>query len=127
MNTRTGQFSPQMQRFMKALANQTRQDVMFLFNGQEELTVGDVAERLSLAQSAASVHLATLRDAGILTSRREWKTVYYQVHADSVFHSLNELRDYLLVCCPPSSQARATESSRGKEGALDKTDGCECA
>lgn len=99
---------------------------MFLFNGREELTVGDVAERLSLAQSAASVHLATLRDAGILTSRREWKTVYYQVQADSVFASLNELRDYLMVCCPPSSHAMIASSGWDKE-ALDDPDSCGCA
>lgn len=104
MSRNDSQFSPQMQRFMKALASQTRQDVMFLFNDREELTVGDVAERLSLAQSAASVHLSTLREASILTSRKEWKTVYYQVNPDGIFTSLNELHDYLMACCPPRTQ-----------------------
>ncbi|QSB06051.1 ArsR/SmtB family transcription factor [Natronoglycomyces albus] len=103
MNSDDNKFSPHLQRFMKALASQTRQDVMFLFNDREELTVTDVANRLSLAQSAASVHLSTLREAGILTSRREWKAVYYQVNPDGIFNNLDELRDYLMACCPPDA------------------------
>ncbi|WP_433418549.1 ArsR/SmtB family transcription factor [Microtetraspora malaysiensis] len=90
--------------FLKALASDTRQQILFLFTGGVELTVNEVAEKLSLAQSAASTHLAMLRDAGVLTSRREWKTVYYQVNPDGVAQALKDLQATLRACCPPSAE-----------------------
>ncbi|MCC5576285.1 winged helix-turn-helix transcriptional regulator [Microtetraspora sp. AC03309] len=90
--------------FLKALASDTRQQILFLFAGGVELTVNEVAEKLSLAQSAASTHLATLRDAGVLASRREWKTVYYQVNPDGVAQALTDLQVALRACCPPSAE-----------------------
>ncbi len=103
MTTETGPLDADVQGFLKALASTTRQEVMFLFNGDTELTVGEVAERLSIAQSAASAHLATLREAGILISRRDWKTVYYRVDPDGVLKGLDGLREYLMACCPPAN------------------------
>ncbi|QYC41863.1 Transcriptional repressor SdpR [Nonomuraea coxensis DSM 45129] len=87
--------------FLKALASDTRQQILFLFEGGVELTVGEVAERLSLAQSATSTHLATLREGGVLASRREWKTVYYRADPDGVRRALADLQAALAACCPP--------------------------
>ncbi|GGT43505.1 ArsR/SmtB family transcription factor [Nonomuraea spiralis] len=87
--------------FLKALASDTRQQILFLFEGGVELTVGQVAERLSLAQSATSTHLATLREGGVLASRREWKTVYYRANPDGVRQALADLQAALAACCPP--------------------------
>ncbi|GAB3227474.1 hypothetical protein GCM10027447_18630 [Glycomyces halotolerans] len=106
MTTGTGPLDSDVQDFLRALASTTRQEVMFLFNGDAELTVGEVADRLSLAPSAASTHLATLREAGILVSRREWKTVYYRADPDGILKGLDGLRDYLLSCCPPADYGR---------------------
>jgi DNA-binding transcriptional ArsR family regulator len=102
MTTDDGPLDADVQGFLKALASSTRQAVMFLFSGDTELTVGEVAERLSIAQSAASAHLAMLREAGVLTSRRDWKTVYYRVDPEGVLKGLDGLRDYLMACCPPA-------------------------
>ncbi|WP_248963148.1 ImmA/IrrE family metallo-endopeptidase [Sphaerisporangium perillae] len=60
-----------------------------------------VAERMSLAQSATSTHLATLRDGGLLTSRREWKTVYYRADPGRIGRALADLQVSLRACCPP--------------------------
>ncbi|MEX1078724.1 MAG: metalloregulator ArsR/SmtB family transcription factor [Homoserinimonas sp.] len=95
-------FGAEVHGFLKALANPKRQEILFLFQGDTELTVGQVAERLGLAQSATSAHLSTLRETGILTSRREWKTVYYRVDPDRILHAMDGLRTYLLACCPPA-------------------------
>lgn len=101
--------------FLKALASPTRQDIMFHFDSGAELTVTEVADRLKLAQSATSTHLATLRDAGILTARREWKTVYYRANPAGILTNLDNLRDYLLACCPPdcATSGEAVEPSDG--------------
>ncbi len=106
MTTETGPLDAGVQDFLKALASATRQEVMFLFSGDTELTVGEVAKRLSIAPSAASTHLAMLREAGVLASRREWKTVYYRADPEGILRNLDGLRDYLLACCPPADYER---------------------
>lgn len=93
-----------VQRFLKALASESRQQVMLLFTGGAELTVGEVAQRLGIGQSTASEQLALLRDGGILTSRRDGKVVYYRADPVRVTAVLDELREYLERCCVPVSQ-----------------------
>lgn len=97
--------------FLKALASQTRQEIMLLFQGDIELTVSQIANRLDLAQSATSAHLATLRDAGILVARREWKTVHYQANPNGIMRGIDGLRDYLMACCPPTEERECACSS----------------
>ncbi|WP_217707809.1 ArsR/SmtB family transcription factor [Nonomuraea rhodomycinica] len=87
---------------LKALASDTRQQILMLFAGGIELTVNEVAERMSLAQSATSTHLATLRDGGLLTSRREWKTVHYRADPARIGKALSDLQVSLQACCPPT-------------------------
>lgn len=70
-----------------------------LFAGGIELTVNEVAERMSLAQSATSTHLAALRDGGLLSSRREWKTVYYRSDPARIGQALSDLQTALAACC----------------------------
>jgi DNA-binding transcriptional ArsR family regulator len=65
-----------------------------------ELSVGAVASRLKIAQSTASEQLAQLRDGGLLTSRRQGKTVYYRADPASVGAALADLQAYLGSCCP---------------------------
>ncbi|WP_440106718.1 ArsR/SmtB family transcription factor [Streptosporangium sp. H16] len=93
---------------LKAMASDTRQQILMLFSGGIELTVGEVAERMSLAQSAASIHLAMLRDGGMLTSRREWKTVHYRADPGRIGQALADLQVSLQACCPPDACAPDT-------------------
>lgn len=87
--------------FLKALASETRQQVMALFAGGVELSVGEVAERAGLRASTASEHLSLLRRGGLLTSTREGKTVRYRVDSTTIATRLDGLKTYLLLCCPP--------------------------
>ncbi|NKZ02351.1 helix-turn-helix transcriptional regulator [Actinomadura latina] len=87
--------------FLKALASEQRQQMLELFAGGVELSVGTVAERLGVGQSNASQQLALLRRGGLLTSRRDGKQVLYRIDSAAVDRSLTELRDYLRTCCPP--------------------------
>lgn len=68
----------QATNLLKALANENRLMIMCtLLNG--ELSVGELNARVPLSQSALSQHLANLRDAGLVSTRKEAQTVYYQV------------------------------------------------
>ena len=47
--------------------------------GRDPRGVTDLAEHVGLAQSAASQHLAKLRAAGLVTTRRSAQTIYYRL------------------------------------------------
>lgn len=65
-------------RLLKALANPHRLQVLCVL-GDQELSVGELNERIPLSQSALSQHLKVLRQDGLVRTRRESQTVYYQV------------------------------------------------
>ncbi|MFG6082544.1 ArsR/SmtB family transcription factor [Paracoccus litorisediminis] len=44
-----------------------------------EMSVGALQTRVGLSQSALSQHLARLREAGMVATRREAQTVYYRI------------------------------------------------
>jgi DNA-binding transcriptional ArsR family regulator len=61
---------------LKALANEQRLLVLCaLVDGPK--SVGELNDRVDLSQSALSQHLAVLRSAGIVTTRREAQTIWY--------------------------------------------------
>lgn len=65
-------------RLMKMLASEQR--LMLLCRlGKGEASAGELAQYAGLAQSAASQHLAKLRDLGMVATRREAQTIYYRL------------------------------------------------
>jgi DNA-binding transcriptional ArsR family regulator len=88
--------------FLKALASETRQQLLLLFVDGGELTVGEVAERAGIGQSTASEQLALLRHGGLLQSSREGKIVRYRADRGRIATQLADLQDYLSRCCPPA-------------------------
>lgn len=63
---------------LKALANEQR--LMILCNlAGGEMSVGELNARLPLSQSALSQHLAVLREAEIVQTRRDGQTVHYSL------------------------------------------------
>ncbi|MET4901700.1 MULTISPECIES: metalloregulator ArsR/SmtB family transcription factor [unclassified Paenarthrobacter] len=87
------------QRFLKALASETRQQIMLVFAGGESLTVGEVATRCGLGQSTASEQLSLLRQGGLLTAVRQGKSVYYRADTEAIRATLEDLQGYLGRCC----------------------------
>lgn len=65
-------------RLMRALANPSRLVILCLLS-DGEMSVGQINERVPLAQSALSQHLAVLRRDGLVSTRRESQTIYYSV------------------------------------------------
>lgn len=49
-----------------------------------ELSVGAIAEKVSLSQSALSQHLAKLRAMNLVQTRRDRQTIYYRTDAVAV-------------------------------------------
>ncbi len=67
----------------KVFGDTTRIRILYeLFGG--ELCVGDIAEKLSMTQSAISHQLRVLKTSRLVRSRRDGKTVYYALDDEHV-------------------------------------------
>ncbi|TAN00622.1 MAG: transcriptional regulator [Rhizobiaceae bacterium] len=72
-----------MAKLLGALGNTKRFLIMcYLTNG--ELSVGAIADKVQLSQSALSQHLAKLRGLDLVATRRERQTIYYSCKSDDV-------------------------------------------
>ncbi|MEW5985946.1 MAG: metalloregulator ArsR/SmtB family transcription factor [Chloroflexota bacterium] len=83
--------------FAKAIADETRQEIMRLLCCQW-LCVGDVVERMNVTQPTVSHHLAILREAGLVNVQRDGKQVFYTLNQDVV-----------AICCGTIMQNFAPE------------------
>ena len=80
--------------FLKSLAHPARLAIIeYLKKG--EAPVGQMVHDLGIEQSGLSKHLATLRQAGILTSRQEKVSVYYAIRDKDIYHVLRPIAEIL--------------------------------
>jgi len=68
-----------LRRRFQALADDTRLRILLLLGETEELCLCHVQEILELPPSTASRQLALLREAGLVTGRREGKWVHFRL------------------------------------------------
>jgi len=82
---------------LAALAQETRLDIYrrLVEAGPQGLAAGKIAEILGLPSATLSFHLSQLRNAGLIGSRRESRSIIY--HAD--YHRMNDLLIYLTYNC----------------------------
>lgn len=64
---------------LRAVNHKLRQRMIDLLDEQENMTVTDIYIKLRLEQSVASQHLAILRRAGVVTTVRDGKFIYYSL------------------------------------------------
>lgn len=63
---------------LKLLANDQRLIILCRLS-DTEMSVSELGEHVSLAQSALSQHLAKLRAQGLVATRREGQNIYYRL------------------------------------------------
>ena len=78
--------------FAKALADETRQQIMRLCCCQW-LSVGEMVDALDVSQPTVSHHLGILRAAGLVKVRREGKQVLYTLNQGVIAASCCSLAD----------------------------------
>lgn len=61
---------------LKAMANETRLKILCILR-DGEYAVNEIVDLSGQSQSAVSQHLAKLRSAGLVKSRRDAQTIYY--------------------------------------------------
>ena len=79
-----------MQAAIDALSHPSRRALLRLVLDQE-LPVGELAERLGLSQPAASQHLKVLRDAGLVRGRVHGRRRLYRVDLQGLQRLRQEL------------------------------------
>ena len=79
-------------RLLKLLASEQRL-ILLCRLVESECSVGDLADHVGLAPSAASQHLAKLRAEGLVATRREGQTIYYRVADPAALKVLDALRE----------------------------------
>ena len=106
--------------FFSALADKTRLRLLNLI-GDEEVCVCFFVEVLGTNQPKISRHLAYLKRAGLVTSRKDWKWSHYRIkspenaYAADVFAKVREWikndpemqtdrLSMISMCCAPASQ-----------------------
>ena len=60
----------------KALADPTRREILKLLR-KREMTAGELADHFDMTKPTMSHHFAVLKDAELVTSRREGQTIWY--------------------------------------------------
>src|SRR5437879_13326475 len=70
-------------RWFHALSDETRLDIVRLLSHGERC-VCELQDALGAAQSRLSFHLKTLKDAGVVSDRREGRWVYYALNRDAL-------------------------------------------
>ena len=69
---------------LRSVNHKLRQSMIKLLEENEEMTVTELYVKLRLEQSVASQHLAILRRAGVVGTRREGKFIYYALNKDRI-------------------------------------------
>jgi ArsR family transcriptional regulator len=106
-------------RMFRAFSDRTRLRVLHLLQGGE-MCVGDLVEILRVPQPTASRHLAYLKRAGLVVSRRAEQWNYYCLApAESPFHQ--KLLE-CLACC--FSDVPEIKGDMARAEKVKKTGGC---
>jgi ArsR family transcriptional regulator, arsenate/arsenite/antimonite-responsive transcriptional repressor len=63
----------------KAIADPTRREILRLLR-KGEMTAGEIAQRFEMTKPTMSHHFAVLREADLVTSRRDGQTIWYALN-----------------------------------------------
>jgi ArsR family transcriptional regulator, cadmium/lead-responsive transcriptional repressor len=76
-------------KYFRGLGDPTRVRILELLEEHDELSVGDLVQRLGQSQPKVSNHLACLRWCGFVVTRRDHPSVYYRIADDRVSELLS--------------------------------------
>jgi ArsR family transcriptional regulator len=80
---------------LKAISHPKRIEIIHLLRDQE-LNVSEILEMLGLPQANLSQHLMVMRDAGVVSTRRNGKQVYYKLTNKNFIKASDLLREVLV-------------------------------
>ena len=99
----------------KALADPTRREILRLLR-KGEMTAGDLAQRFDMTKPTMSHHFAVLKEADLLTSRREGQQIWYGLNTTVVQDLMAWTMDLMRKESNSDVEAKEKNTS-GNEGA----------
>ena len=84
-------------KFFKALSDGTRRQTLILLE-ERERTVGEIVACFDLAQPTISRHLSVLKDADLVTSRREGQHTTYRLTSDGIVRAMLDFFRHFEQC-----------------------------
>ena len=100
----------------EAIAQPKRREILRLL-AAGELSAGEIASRFAVTQPAISQHLKVLKEAGLISERRDAQRRLYSVRAEG----LEDLHSFLAEVLPAGLQRlkQAAEAEQRRAGARD--------
>jgi ArsR family transcriptional regulator, cadmium/lead-responsive transcriptional repressor len=93
-------------KYFRGLGDPNRLRILELLRDEGELSVGELVERLPIAQPKVSNHLACLRWCGFIATRREHRVVYNRIADERVVEMLDlahallgDNAEHVAACC----------------------------
>ncbi|MCL4479305.1 MAG: metalloregulator ArsR/SmtB family transcription factor [Deltaproteobacteria bacterium] len=72
-----------------------RLEILHILKGKE-VSVRDIVMQMGISKANVSQHLAIMRKAGILNTRREGLNAYYRISSPKIARACNLMREVLL-------------------------------
>ena len=94
--------------YIQRVADPTRRQILQELKAGEQ-TAGAIAACFDMAAPSVSRHLAILRNAELISERKEANRIYYRLEADRLAYCLN---DFLSQVCPTQIRQRKKRSSK---------------
>jgi len=104
-----------MDTVFKALSDPTRREILRLL-GRGEMTAGTLAEKFEVSAPTMSHHFATLKEADLITSRREGTTIHYALNTTVMQDVLTWAMGLVQRAEGSSDGARASRKEKAKKG-----------
>ncbi|MDI6808340.1 MAG: metalloregulator ArsR/SmtB family transcription factor [Candidatus Eisenbacteria bacterium] len=79
----------------KTLSNPKRLEMLNILRGKQ-MSVGDIAKKMSISKANVSQHLSLMKKAGILVSRRHGVNIYYRISNPKVIKACDLMREVLV-------------------------------
>ena len=70
--------------FCKALGDETRQRILEILQEEGDKCVSDLVDMFNVSQPTISHHLHFLKQANLVTSRRDGKQIYYSANQNNI-------------------------------------------
>jgi DNA-binding transcriptional ArsR family regulator len=80
---------------LRAINHKLRQVMLKLIDENDKITVTEIYTHLRLEQSVASQHLAILRKAGFVKTKRNGKFIYYSVNRERMLELNKFVKNFL--------------------------------
>jgi DNA-binding transcriptional ArsR family regulator len=80
----------------KTLSNPKRLEILDILKRDGEITVNALAEQLEIPKANTSQHLAVLRQAGVVNTRRDGINVFYSLRSDRISEACALTRQILV-------------------------------